>query len=92
MVRAVLHYCSCLNVILPPTTYVGIPVALEDVPCIRMDPCIADGWANTQRNGSEPIQANITRFPKGIKAVADYVHAKGASFHVKEELCITRKI
>ena len=31
-----------------------------------------------RRNGSQPIQANITRFPNGIKEVADYVHAKGA--------------
>ncbi|CAL5220459.1 g2480 [Coccomyxa viridis] len=29
------------------------------------------------RNGTQPIQANATRFPNGIKAVADYVHALG---------------
>ena len=40
--------------------------------------CHADGWANMRRNGSQPIQANVTRFPNGIKEVADYVHAKGA--------------
>lgn len=38
---------------------------------------IDDGWANFQRNGSNPIEANATRFPNGIKAVADYVHAQG---------------
>ena len=39
----------------------------------------ADGWATIRRNGTNPIQANSTRFPRGIKAIADYVHAKGDS-------------
>ena len=43
----------------------------------------ADGWAHFMgtdghRNGTQSIQANATRFPNGIKAVADYVHALGA--------------
>lgn len=40
--------------------------------------CATDGWATRTRYGSGPIQANSTRFPHGIKAAADYVHAKGA--------------
>ena len=40
----------------------------------------SDGWATRQREGTGPIQANSTRFPNGIKAVADYVHAKGRLF------------
>jgi hypothetical protein len=39
--------------------------------------CVTDGWADLHRNGSQPIQANVTRFPNGMQAVADYVHAKG---------------
>ena len=36
-------------------------------------------WSH--RNGTQSIQANATRFPNGIKAVADYVHALGALLH-----------
>ena len=40
-------------------------------------PALADGWATRERNGSLPITYNETRFPNGIKALADYVHDKG---------------
>ncbi|KAK9826107.1 hypothetical protein WJX81_004261 [Elliptochloris bilobata] len=36
-----------------------------------------DGWAQRTRNGSQPIMYNETRFPNGIRALADYMHAKG---------------
>ena len=41
-------------------------------------PVLADGWAQRERNGSQPIAYNATRFPNGIRALADYVHARGA--------------
>ncbi len=39
---------------------------------------LADGWATRERNGSQPITYNATRFPNGIRALAAYVHARGA--------------
>jgi hypothetical protein len=48
---------------------------------------LADGWANFQRNGSGPIQANVTRFPSGMKAVADYVHARGEASQLALSCC-----
>lgn len=38
------------------------------------------------RNGTQAIQANATRFPNGIKAVADYVHALGVSLIARQVL------
>lgn len=55
----------------------------ETLPADR--PCVTDGWADLQRNGSQPIQANATRFPNGMQAVADYVHAKGALFMISPQ-------
>lgn len=48
----------------------------EGTPLISV-PTLADGWATRERNGSQPITYNETRFPHGIKALADYVHDKG---------------
>lgn len=41
---------------------------------------VDDCWQNLQRNPDGSLQANATRFPSGIKAVADYVHSKGLKF------------
>ena len=38
----------------------------------------ADGWAQANRTGRQPIDCNTARFPNGMEALADYVHARGA--------------
>jgi alpha-galactosidase len=38
---------------------------------------IDDCWMAPQRDADGRLQADPTRFPSGIKALADYVHAKG---------------
>ena len=40
-----------------------------------------DCWMLKKRsnNGKGPMQPNPTKFPKGVKFVADYIHAKGLS-------------
>eukprot|EP00884_Botryococcus_braunii_P016364 jgi/Botrbrau1/3410/Bobra.0337s0043.4 len=38
---------------------------------------IDDGWSERLPRAPGPIRANRTRFPNGMKAVADYVHSKG---------------
>ncbi|MGN5635392.1 NPCBM/NEW2 domain-containing protein [Streptomyces sp. AC154] len=40
---------------------------------INLDDC----WAVPQRDADGKLEADPTRFPNGIKAVADYVHSKG---------------
>ncbi|WP_433239114.1 NPCBM/NEW2 domain-containing protein [Streptosporangium sp. CA-135522] len=41
---------------------------------------IDDCWALPQRNAQGNLVPDPVRFPNGIKAVADYVHAKGLKF------------
>jgi alpha-galactosidase len=41
---------------------------------------IDDCWAEPQRDANGNLVPNRTRFPHGIKAVADYVHGKGLKF------------
>ncbi|KAA2261258.1 glycoside hydrolase family 27 protein [Solihabitans fulvus] len=41
---------------------------------------IDDCWAEPTRDSSGNLVPNRTRFPNGIKAVADYVHGKGLKF------------
>ena len=41
---------------------------------------IDDCWAEQTRDSSGNLVPNKTRFPNGIKAVADYVHSKGLKF------------
>ncbi|WP_333770460.1 glycoside hydrolase family 27 protein [Streptomyces sp. IBSBF 2435] len=43
---------------------------------VNLDDC----WALPSRDGSGNLVADPARFPDGIKAVADYVHAKGLKF------------
>src|SRR5205809_2943799 len=43
---------------------------------------IDDCWAEPNRDNSGNLVPNHTRFPNGIKAVADYVHAMGLKFGI----------
>ena len=39
-----------------------------------------DNWMDTKRDAQGNLQNNPTTFPSGMKALADYVHAKGLKF------------
>src|SRR3954468_15773351 len=43
---------------------------------VNLDDC----WAQRQRDAQGNLVPDLTRFPNGIKAVADYVHGKGLKF------------
>jgi alpha-galactosidase len=43
---------------------------------------IDDCWAEKTRDANGKLVPNKTRFPNGIKAVADYVHSKGLKFGI----------
>jgi alpha-galactosidase len=43
---------------------------------------IDDCWAEPQRNANGDLVPNRTRFPSGIRALADYVHARGMKFGI----------
>jgi alpha-galactosidase len=43
---------------------------------VNLDDC----WADWQRDSNGNLYANPQRFPHGIKAIADYVHAHGLKF------------
>jgi alpha-galactosidase len=43
---------------------------------------IDDCWAEPNRDAAGNLVPNRTRFPNGIKAVADYVHGKGLKFGI----------
>jgi alpha-galactosidase len=43
---------------------------------------IDDCWAEPTRDSSGNLVPNHTRFPSGIKALADYVHGKGLKFGI----------
>jgi alpha-galactosidase len=45
---------------------------------VNLDDC----WAQPKRNAEGNLVPNPTRFPNGIKAVADYVHSKGLKFGI----------
>ncbi|GAA3012983.1 hypothetical protein GCM10020229_25370 [Kitasatospora albolonga] len=45
---------------------------------VNLDDC----WALPSRNAAGDLVADPVRFPNGIKAVADYVHAKGLKFGI----------
>ncbi|MFI6937891.1 NPCBM/NEW2 domain-containing protein [Streptomyces sp. NPDC050418] len=45
---------------------------------VNLDDC----WALPQRNADGKLVPDPVRFPNGIKAVADYVHAKGLKFGI----------
>src|SRR5262249_50280538 len=43
---------------------------------------VDDCWAAQDRDASGRLTANPTTFPSGIKALADYVHARGLKFGI----------
>ncbi|MGH3726892.1 MAG: glycoside hydrolase family 27 protein [Mycobacterium sp.] len=45
---------------------------------------IDDCWFDPQRGPSGELRANLARFPSGMKAMADYVHARGLLFGLYE--------
>ncbi|KXJ25953.1 Alpha-N-acetylgalactosaminidase [Exaiptasia diaphana] len=42
--------------------------------------CIDDCWSEMRRNRHERLVANMTRFPSGMRKLADYIHSKGLKF------------
>ncbi|HKT05467.1 MAG TPA: cellulose binding domain-containing protein [Rugosimonospora sp.] len=46
---------------------------------------IDDCWEASTRDGSGNLRADPTKFPNGIKAVADYVHSKGLKLGIYSE-------
>lgn len=47
---------------------------------------IDDCWLASSRDASGKLAPNPTRFPNGIKAVADYVHSLGLKFGIYEDV------
>lgn len=43
---------------------------------------VDDCWASHQRKPDGSLQADPVRFPRGMKAVADYVHSRGLKFGI----------
>ncbi|ERL84133.1 hypothetical protein D910_03925 [Dendroctonus ponderosae] len=43
---------------------------------------IDDCWASKERDNNSRLQPDPLRFPSGIKALSDYVHAKGLKFGI----------
>jgi len=51
---------------------------------------IDDYWQLVDRDANGKIQVNKQKFPKGIKAVADYVHSKGLKLGIySDAACLT---
>jgi alpha-galactosidase len=54
---------------------------------VALDDC----WSTTERDADGHLQADTTKFPNGMKAVADFVHAHGMKFglytSVGDETC-----
>ncbi|XP_040260971.1 alpha-galactosidase A [Bufo bufo] len=48
--------------------------------------CIDDCWLATQRDENNRLQADPTRFPGGIKKLADYVHAHGLLLGIYQDV------
>uniref|UniRef100_T1J4Q7 Alpha-galactosidase n=1 Tax=Strigamia maritima TaxID=126957 RepID=T1J4Q7_STRMM len=46
---------------------------------------IDDCWLEMERDAQGKLQADKTRFPHGIKSLADYVHSKGLKFGIYED-------
>ncbi|WP_169985095.1 cellulose binding domain-containing protein [Microbispora sp. H10836] len=43
---------------------------------------VDDCWMNSTRDSAGNLQANASRFPSGMKALGDYLHAKGLKFGI----------
>ncbi|KAM3912002.1 alpha-galactosidase A [Leptodactylus fuscus] len=48
--------------------------------------CIDDCWLATKRDENNRLQADSTRFPGGIKKLADYVHARGLLLGIYQDV------
>ena len=46
---------------------------------------IDDCWLAMERDSSGRLQPDPTRFPSGMRALADYVHARGLKFGIYED-------
>lgn len=42
----------------------------------------ADCWSEPFRDANDKLQADRSKFPTGIKALADYVHSEGLKFGI----------
>ena len=49
---------------------------------ISIDDCWESGVPGVLRRTGAALQMNATRFPSGPKALADYIHARGAKFGI----------
>lgn len=49
---------------------------------VNLDDC----WLSHERDAQGNLQADPTKFPHGIKAVADYVHARGLKLGIYEDV------
>ena len=49
---------------------------------VNLDDC----WLSHERDANGNLQADPTKFPNGIKAVADYVHARGLKLGIYEDV------
>ena len=58
------------------------PCALPLYGCNAYTLLRADCWSLPVRSDDEQLQPDPARFPSGIKALADYVHAKGLKFGI----------
>jgi len=45
---------------------------------VNLDDC----WQSSTRDASGRVQPDPTRFPSGLKALGDYIHAKGLKFGI----------
>src|SRR3954465_6301964 len=45
---------------------------------------VDDCWFNPTRDGSGNLQGSPSRFPSGMKALGDYLHARGLKFGIYE--------
>ncbi|AWS43425.1 ricin-type beta-trefoil lectin domain protein [Streptosporangium sp. 'caverna'] len=43
---------------------------------------VDDCWMNSNRDSAGNLQANLSRFPSGMKALGDYLHARGLKFGI----------
>ncbi|WP_062431059.1 glycoside hydrolase family 27 protein [Herbidospora daliensis] len=43
---------------------------------------VDDCWMDPNRDSSGNLQANLSRFPSGMKALGDYIHARGMKFGI----------
>src|SRR5262245_25853923 len=55
---------------------------LDDLGYVYMN--IDDCWMASTRDAQGRLQAHATRFPSGIRALADYVHARGLKLGIYE--------